>query len=496
MRRVEHVGPAVVVVIAAILVLFGAPMAYRGYRAALTEASVREASQRLADNPVLDAMSQASRDLARIVEPSVVHVSTAGVARGRGGSRGFASSGSGWIWDDQGHIVTNAHVVDGATSIEVQLHDGTRREAELVGMELRADVAVLKIASGDLIPAQRSGETPEQGELVFAFGSPFDFRFSMSTGIVSGIGRTAGLADLDYENFIQVDAAINPGNSGGPLTDIIGRVIGMNTAIATGRGGTLGQGQSAGIGLAIPMEMIESVVPQIIATGRAERAYLGVSVMALADLRQSRRSDLASLVEIANRSPQGDGAVVQSVVPGSPAEDAGIRVGDVILSIAGVRISSQKQVFAVVGTQRPGTRVKIELWRDRGDTPSAVQSVEAVLVAADPEVSYEAYAMAMRSGGLARVVTATPERCAERGVPFRRGVLIEQTTPGTALASAIEPGTIITAVDGQSVSSTDEFYTRVQRLVTSRLGAQASITLTVLSPDGEVGVAALPLRVR
>ncbi|MBX3354390.1 MAG: trypsin-like peptidase domain-containing protein [Phycisphaeraceae bacterium] len=494
MRRVEHLGPAIVVVIAAAVLLVAGPMAYRGYRAARTEAEVREASRRLLDNPILDALNQASRDVARVVEPSVVHVSTAGVTRGRGGSRGFASSGSGWIWDDLGHIVTNAHVVDGASTIEVQLFDGSRREATLVGMELRADVAVLRIPSGGLMPAQRSSDEPRQGELVFAFGSPFDFRFSVSSGIVSGVGRTAGLADLDYENFIQVDAAINPGNSGGPLTDIMGRVIGMNTAIATGRGSTLGQGQSAGIGLAIPMEMIESVVTQIISTGRAERAYLGVSVIGLADLRQVRRPDGDPMVAAALRTPQGEGVLVTSVVPGSPAADAGLRVGDVITAIAGVRVAAQKQVFAVVGTQRPGARVKIDLWRPETSGESGERlTLQAALVPSDPEVSYVAYAAAVRASGLMRLSTATPENCALMGVPFRRGVLIEEIAPGSSMARSLDAGTIITAVDGQSVASVDEFYTRLVRLVANRLLRGSEVTLTVANPSGEVGVVALRL---
>lgn len=497
MRRVEHYGPAVVVVIAAVLVLVAAPMAYRGYRAARTEAEVLEASRRLAGNPVLEQLSEASRDVARIVEPSVVHVSTSGLARGRAGSHGFASSGSGWVWDDGGHIVTNAHVVDGAGSIEVQLHDGERREATLVGMELRADVAVLKIDGGPLHPALRSSEEPEQGDLVFAFGSPFDFRFSMSTGIISGVGRTAGLADLDYENFLQVDASINPGNSGGPLTDIQGRVIGMNTAIATGRGGLLGQGQSAGIGLAIPMEMIESVVTQIISTGRVDRAYLGVTVVTPSELSQFRRNDPNPLYEVIARSFQGDGAVVTSIGPSSPAEAAGLRVGDVITSINGVRINARKQVFALIGTQRPGTNARIEIWRPDARTQNGTRmAIDATLVRSDPELSYVAHAAALRAAGLLRLSTATPESCAARNIPFRRGVLVEALAPRTLAGDALVEGTIITEVEGQSISSLDDLYTRLVRAIDATQWRTPQVSLTLMSPDGEAGVIALPLRAR
>ncbi|MBM4113557.1 MAG: PDZ domain-containing protein [Phycisphaerae bacterium] len=493
-KRFEHIGPALVVIGAALLALVAAPMAYRGYRAARTDAEVRDAAQRLAANPSLDQFSQASRDLARIVEPSVVHVSTAGVARGRSRGGGFASSGSGWIWDANGHIVTNAHVVDGAGSIEVQLYDGERYEAELVGMEIRADVAVLRIRASGLRPALRSLEEPRQGELVFAFGSPFDFRFSMSSGIISGIGRTAGLVDLDYENFIQVDAAINPGNSGGPLTDIQGRVIGMNTAIATGRGNSLGQGQSAGIGLAIPMEMIESIVTQLIERGRVERGFLGVSVVSLPELAMLRRGALGSLQETISRSFQGDGAVVSTVVRGSPAHEAGLRVGDVILTIAGVKVTAPKQVFAIIGTQKPGAKVKVEVWRPdpQSGTGSRVE-LDAVLVESDPEMSYGGMAAALRDSGLTRLVTATPEACAKWNVAPRPGVLVEDVAPRSIAASRISSGAIIVAVDGQSVSSVDDLYTRLVRSRESAWAPPIETSLTVVDPDGSRREAIVPI---
>jgi len=496
-RRIEHIGPALLVVAAALLTLVAAPMAYRGYRAARTDAEVREAAARLAQNPALEQMSQASRDLARIVEPSVVHVSTAGASRGRSRGGAFSSSGSGWIWDEAGHIVTNAHVVDGASSIEVQLYDGERREAKLVGMELRADVAVLKITASGLRPAMRSNDEPQQGELVFAFGSPFDFRFSMSSGIISGVGRTAGLADLDYENFIQVDAAINPGNSGGPLTDIQGRVIGMNTAIATGRGSSLGQGQSAGIGLAIPMEMIQSIVGQIIETGEVRRGFLGVSVSAISELPFLRRGDSAPAYEAIARGFQGDGAIVTTVVRGSPAAEAGLRPGDVIVSIAGVRVTAPKQIFAIVGTQTPGSKVRLDVWRpDPATGTGARLDLEAVLVQNDPQTSYGSVGMDVRAAGLMKLATATPGLCREWNVPPRRGVIIEEVAPRSPAAAVLAAGAVIVEADGQSVSTLDDLYTRLTRAREPGWNRLAEVRLTVIDADGGRREVALPLMPR
>ena len=181
--------------------------------------------------------------------------------------------------DDAGHVVTNFHVVEGVDELEVELYDGEIRAATVGGTDPTTDIAVLKIDSGRLIPATRRSldQILEQGELCFAFGSPFDLRFSMSSGIISGLGRDLYIQAFG-NNFIQVDAAINPGNSGGPLTDAMGRVIGMNTAIATGETEPERQ-QFAGIGLAIPIDVIESVVDQVVNDGTIRKGFLGVHVL-------------------------------------------------------------------------------------------------------------------------------------------------------------------------------------------------------------------------
>lgn len=194
--------------------------------------------------------------------------------------------------------------------------------------------------------------------MVYAFGSPFDFRFSMSAGIVSGLGRSTALDNIDYQNFIQTDAAINPGNSGGPLTDVRGRVIAMNTAIATNQGNTVGQAQFAGIGLAIPMSMIESTVTQLIETGEVRKGYLGIQVVTL----EAARFGATPYSDIAERF-KGEGAMASLITKGSPAEAAGFRGGDIILTIDGQKVNSDGAVRAVVSSRQPGESVRFEIWR-------------------------------------------------------------------------------------------------------------------------------------
>ena len=292
-----------------------------------------------------------------------------------------------------GHVVTNAHVVEAADTIEVQLHTGEVRNAEIVGLDLRSDIAVLKIPSGGLI-ASRKGDSGDvhQGDPVYAFGSPFDFRFSMSSGIVSGLGRSGGLEEVDYENFIQVDAAINPGNSGGPLTDVSGRVIGMNTAIATSQRNTVGQGQFAGIGLAIPMAQIRSVVEQVIETGVVRKGFLGVGLvetdsMNLAIIGRSypAGSPILGMLQAIDEYYEGDGVAITRLEPGHPADAAGLRAGDVIESVGGRTVFGLEQLKAMISSIRPGETAVLGVWRfdPVADTVDRFE-VEVVLGELDP----------------------------------------------------------------------------------------------------------------
>ena len=495
MRRLEHLGPALVTLAAAGALLLAAPAAVRQLSREGTAVEMAAADARLQKGTLLDALSQSTRDIATLVEPSVVHVSTTGSMHGRNGSRTFLNSGSGWVYDTQGHIITNAHVVDGAQRVEVQVYDRERRDARLVGQDLRTDIAVLQIDPSGLVPARRAKEDPQQGEMVFAFGSPFDFRFSMSSGIVSGTGRTAGLQDIDYENFIQTDAAINPGNSGGPLTDTRGSVVGMTTAIATGKGNALGQGQFAGIGLAIPVSMIDTVVEQLITSGEVEKGFMGVSTVDVEEVRQGRFRD-PLMQQVAGVFP-GDGAVIAVVTPGSPAEKAGLRMGDVVTQFAGQRVGSASQFRTLIAGRRPGETVSVDVWRPllQQDAAGEALQMQVTVARLQPGVNAEWFAGPLRAMGLGNLVTATEADAAARGVTFRRGVLVQDVPAGSPAAPQVPAGSVITEVFGGQVNNLDDLYARIERGVPPQ-ATMVDVPMTVQRPDGTSLQLILPLRAR
>lgn len=473
--RLARALPAALLLAAAATSLWTVPGLMRLAASERAGRTMDAAAARLAGGSVLDQMNAAMRAVGESVEPAVVHVSVAGTAKGSQGSREFTQSGSGWIWDADGHVVTNAHVVEGARRLEVQLHDGSLHEARLVGLDLRTDLAVLRIDAAGLLPARRSGALPAQGDLVFAFGSPFEFRFSMSSGIVSGVGRSAGLEEVEYESFIQVDAAINPGNSGGPLTDVRGNVIGVNTAIATGKGSTVGAGQFAGIGLAIPMAIAEGVVEQLIEHGAVRRGFLGI---AMEDPRVMRAmGGVGPALKDALDSVPGGAVVVSRVSEGSPAERAGIRPGDLVAAIEGERIVERDALQSAIGTRRPGTDVRLEIVRPAsGADAGGRRTVTATLGTLEAGANAGPFAEAFRRSGLAALADGQRD-----GV---RGVVVGEVTG--ALADELPPGSLVTAVDGLPVAGMDDLWIRVSRALRSGAWVRSSpsVLLTATPPGG------------
>ncbi len=268
-------------------------------------------------------------------------------------------SGSGFVWDDRGHVVTNYHVVQDADSAKVTLGDG-EYEATIVGAARDQDLAVLKIVAPreKLVPMRvgRSGDL-QVGQKVFAIGNPFGLDFTLTTGIVSALGRTIqGVGGATIFDVIQTDAAINPGNSGGPLLDSGGRLIGVNTAIYSP------SGASAGIGFAVPVDTVSRIIPELVAHGRVIRPVLGVNLDDRLSAYVTRRLGV-------------DGALVRGVAPGTGAAEAGLegtRVdgrgtvvpGDVVQDIDGKAVKSVSDLLGRLGGYRPGDVVTLTLWRE------------------------------------------------------------------------------------------------------------------------------------
>jgi serine protease Do len=257
-------------------------------------------------------------------------------------------SGSGVIVSEDGYVLTNNHVVENADDLEVVLYDGRRFPAEFVGTDPFSDVAVIRIQATGLDPAELGdSDDLEVGEWVLAAGNPFQLSSSITAGIVSAKGRS-GIGLTRYENFIQTDAAINPGNSGGALVNLDGEVVGINTAIATRSGGY------QGIGFAIPINEARENMDQLIKTGRVTRGFLGVNI-----------GDVDATMAEYYGLDDAKGAIVNHVTDDSPAENAGIEQGDVIVALNGDPIAGFSDLQKRIAAIRPGTEVKLELVRDR-----------------------------------------------------------------------------------------------------------------------------------
>ncbi len=368
MRRFFTFGPALLVLLTVTVTLIAAPEAVRRVQFAQISATVTQARAELERGSILDRIDAETAALSDAVFPSVVHLSVRFQTESeRGFMRPSFTSGSGWVWSDEGYIVTNAHVVQNATRVTAELFDGRVERGRVVGVDPLTDIAVVQIDPGaGLVPmARATNERLRVGERVYAFGSPFSIKFSMSEGIVSGLGRSEAASFLNmiggYTNFIQTDAAMNPGNSGGPLVDVNGMLVGMNAAIANNinsqRDSNMPelQGQSAGIGFAIPLDTVEAVVRQLINEDAniVLRGYLGINLSRF-DLNASVARELGYA---------GQGVLVAATPAGQPAAKGGLERGDVITHIDAEEITSIDILRSIVSNKTPGEGVVIRYWR-------------------------------------------------------------------------------------------------------------------------------------
>ena len=360
--------------------------------------------------------------------------------------------GSGVIFDaDNGYIVTNNHVVEDARDIMVTLFDKRRVPAELVGTDPASDVAVIRVSVANL-DALELGDSDELrvGEWVLAIGSPFsaNLQHTVTAGIVSAKGRSSVLSfNRDrYEDFIQTDAAINPGNSGGALINLDGQLVGINTAIAT-------DGYSranAGVGFAIPINLVKRVVGDLIAQGHVTRAWLGVGIEPITE-------SVAQALKVDHRN----GAIVNQVIEGSPAERAAIKEGDIILKVDDVEIRDASHLKNVISSSRPGDRRKLTLIRKRKE--------KIITVKLDELPDLNVLASAVEDGdrddidfgedtGLA--VTDLANAAAERfDVRVREGVLVTRVNPHSQAArSDIRPGDVVVRIGDKHIKNTRDYH--------------------------------------
>ena len=346
--------------------------------------------------------------------------------------------GSGFIIRPNGLILTNAHVVAGASKITVQLRDRRQFPGKVIGIDKVSDVAVVKIAANDL-PTVNVGNSNklEVGQWVLAIGAPFGLKNSATAGIVSAKGRM--LPHSNYVPFIQTDVPINPGNSGGPLFNMQGQVVGINSQIYSRSGGYMG------LSFSIPINVAMHVADQLIATGHVRRGELGIYI-------QPVDQGLADSFGL----PEPEGALVSSVNPGSPAQAAGIRPGDVIIALNGQKIENSNDLPVRVASLMPGSKVNLTIWRNHAE-----QHVIATLGAMGNNLVAAAGSAARPGGRLGLIVRAlTPD---EQQQDNTHGGVIVQGVSGPAEDAGIEPGDIVLSANGAPVSTPAQLASAVAK---------------------------------
>jgi serine protease Do len=352
--------------------------------------------------------------------------------------------GSGVIVSKDGYIVTNNHVVDKATDIQVELLDGRRIKAKVIGTDKDTDVAVLKITAQDL-PTVRFADSSKSrvGDLVFAIGNPFGVGQTVTMGIVSAKGRAVGRIET-FMDFIQTDASINPGNSGGALVNASGDLVGINTAILAN-----GSEGNQGIGFAIPVNLARNVMDQLIKSGKVVRGYMGVGL-------QNIDADLQSKFNL----PSTQGALVRELEPGKPGEKAGLKVGDVILGINGEPVQDSNSLTIRVIQMQPGSVANLDVLRN-----GQKMKVDVTLGTRPTEgKSGRNFNQGNPSGGEnalegVAVETLTPEIAQQINVPpSTKGVVVDSVDDGSPAAEAnLQRGDVITQVNRQPVANENDY---------------------------------------
>ncbi|WP_238136878.1 trypsin-like peptidase domain-containing protein [Variovorax sp. JS1663] len=350
---------------------------------------------------------------------------------------------SGVILSSDGYILTSAHVVSQIDEAQVRLDDGRRFMARLVGSDRQTDVALLKI-DADGLPVATIGDSSalSPGDWVAAIGAPFGFHGSITTGVVSAKDRfIAGAGEIP---FIQTDAAINPGSSGSPLFNHRGEVVAINSMIYSGSGGYMG------LSFAVPINLAMQVAAQLRATGKVRRARIGAEFQEMTPL-------LAQSFALAH----GGGALVAKVEPGSPAERAGLRVGDIVTAIDGNVLPRHAEVLQRIGSGTPGTRIELAVWRD-----GTARTVRAILAEA-PQAPLPAPAAAIEWKHGLGLVLGELSRAQRLQLGIEGGLMVRESS-GAARSEGIRSGDVILAVNAQRLSTIEEFRQAVSRTPSSQ----------------------------
>ncbi len=456
----------------------------------------REVRERLGDVPTAvdpataQALSNIFRSAADRALPSVVQVAVErsaamarsnvpddfrrffGIPEGEDGLPPQVGAGSGFILNADGLVVTNAHVVEGADRVLVRLVDGREFPGQVVGADPSTDVAVVRIDPGEDVPEAVIGDSDEVkvGDWVLALGNPLGLEFTVTAGIVSARGRT--LSPTRLESYIQTDAAINPGNSGGPLVDLSGRVIGINTAIAGGGD------RFVGYGFAVPANLAMRVVEDLIEYGFVRRPRLGVRVAPVTAVD----AEAFGLADVS-------GAYIASIEAGSPAQEAGLMIGDVVVALNGEEVGNSVELTTRLAQFDPGDDVTLTIIRDRQQRSVTVRLGEFERTTGPRRAEPAAEDAGHTTLGF-RVQPLTPQLAARIGVERGRGVVIGEVARfGAAAARGVRPGMVLLAIDGEPVTTPED----VGRIAGS-IEAGEVVSLRVIDP--EIGETLINYRAR
>ena len=355
------------------------------------------------------------------------------------------SLGSGVIVSPEGYVLTNNHVVDGATEVKVTLSDKREYVAKIVGTDPKTDVAVLKIDAQNLKPVILGDSSKvEVGDTALAIGNPFGVGQTVTRGIISATGR-GNLGIEDYEDFLQTDAPINPGNSGGALINDRGELVGINTAILTHSQG------SEGIGFAVPVNLARQVMDQILKNGKVERAFMGI-------LPQDMTPEMAK----AFGQKDARGVVVGDVTANSPAAESGVRRGDILLEVDGKPVATANELRMTISMMQPGTDVRLKVLRDGSEHQISVKlgemPTETAMVKPDGSDSTKAL------DGV-EVSNLSPEMADKLGLPAAsKGVVVTDVDPSSKVAdSGLRKGDVIQEVNHESVKNVSEFQSALKK---------------------------------